>query len=558
MNKNLYRIVFNQARGLMMAVAEIASARGKGTSNANSLGVTRGNALQVQFAKLKLLPLATQLACGAVLLFAPIVQAQIIPDAAAPGNQRPTVISAPNGVPLVNIQTPSAAGVSRNTYSQFDVQRQGVILNNANTITNTQLGGFVAGNPNLVGGTARVILNEVNSSNPSQLRGYIEVGGDRAQVIVANPSGITCDGCGFINANRATLTTGTPILNGGSLDGYLVQRGAITIEGAGLDGSQANFTDIISRAVQVNAGIFAQELKVTAGANQVSADLSQITPIAGVGSAPAFAIDVAQLGGMYAGKITLIGTEAGVGVRNAGTIGASAGEVLVTVDGRIENSGRINSTSHTRIVTKINIDNSGTITAQGNTTLAATGAASQIVNSTNAVLGAGINADGSLAGSGDLTINATQSAQIHGQSLSGGNQSISAGTLDLSDGQNSSRNLALSATSGDINAINARITVAQALTANTPGALNTNAAILSANQLDLNAGSLSNVKGEIVQTGTGDTSLNLSGTLDNNQGRIAVNSRNLGLTAQTLANTDGAIEHASSGKLALIVGLHIP
>ncbi len=105
-------------------------------------------------------------------------------------------------MPLVNIQTPSAAGVSRNTYEQFDVQTQGVILNNSRTNVATQLGGWVQGNPWLARGTARVILNEVISANPSQLMGYVEVAGSSAQVVIANPAGVTCNGCGFINASR--------------------------------------------------------------------------------------------------------------------------------------------------------------------------------------------------------------------------------------------------------------------------------------------------------------------------------------------------------------------
>ena len=80
---------------------------------------------------------------------------------------RPTVLVAPNGVPLVNIQTPSAAGVSRNIYNQFDVQRNGVILNNCRTTAQTQLGGRVQGNPWLASGPARIILNEINSGNPT-------------------------------------------------------------------------------------------------------------------------------------------------------------------------------------------------------------------------------------------------------------------------------------------------------------------------------------------------------------------------------------------------------
>ena len=199
MNKHLHRIVFNAARGTRMVVQETARSCGKAGSGAI------GAVLSVA-------------ALAGALMSAPL-HAQIVADPGAPGRQRPTVLAAPNGVPLVNIQTPSAAGVSRNTYSQFDVQRNGVVLNNSRTNAPSQLGGWVQGNPWLAGGSARVILNEVNSANPSQLRGYVEVAGPRSEVIIANPAGIQVDGGGFINASRATLTTGTPQFGAqGSLD----------------------------------------------------------------------------------------------------------------------------------------------------------------------------------------------------------------------------------------------------------------------------------------------------------------------------------------------------
>jgi len=199
--------------------------------------------------------------CSLPVVFAFIVfsvHAQIVADPNAPGVQRPTILTAPNGVPLVNIQTPSAAGVSRNGYRQFDVNGEGAILNNSRGSAQTQLGGWVAGNPWLVGGSARVILNEINSVNPSHLNGYVEIAGSRAELVIANPAGIACDGCGFINAHRATLSAGAPIINNGALTGYRIADGAINIHGAGLDARDANYTDLIARSVQVNAGIWAQ------------------------------------------------------------------------------------------------------------------------------------------------------------------------------------------------------------------------------------------------------------------------------------------------------------
>lgn len=356
MNALRYRLVFNRTRGAFMAVAECAPARSK-TPQGKRLAtrsVPNGPAL----ARLAPATFAVLLALGAQFASIPQAHAQIVAYKAAPASQRPTILSAGNGVPLVNIQTPSAAGVSRNTYEQFDVATQGAILNNSRGNAQTQLGGWVQGNPWLAAGAARVILNEVISANPSQLLGYIEVAGSPAQVVIANPAGVTCNGCGFINASRGTLTTGTPVLGSGNLDGYRVEGGKIRIEGSGMDASQTGYTDLIARAVEINAGLWAQTLNVTTGTNLVSADISQATPIPGSGAAPAFAIDVAQLGGMYAGKITLVGTEAGVGVRNAGQIGAGIGDLAVTVDGQLINTGLING-GNTRLAATT-LDNLGT------------------------------------------------------------------------------------------------------------------------------------------------------------------------------------------------------
>ncbi|MCB5183820.1 hemagglutinin repeat-containing protein [Methylobacillus gramineus] len=370
MNKHCYRLVFNRARGLMMAVAEHASAANRSTRAYSRRHPISSDHMAhfVVLAGISRLQLSLMLILGTALIVPYPVLADIIADPSAPGNQQPIISNTANGLPLVNIQTPSAAGVSRNTYSQFDVNAQGAILNNSNTNAETQLGGWVQGNPLLAGGTARVILNEVNSSNPSILNGFIEIAGSRAQLVIANPAGISCNGCGFINANRATLTTGTPILNSGNLLGYRVGGGNISFSGNGMDARQVNYTNIISRAVQVNSGIWANDLNITTGSNQVNIDSngnqSSVTAIApSAATPPAFAVDVAALGGMYTGKIHLIGTEAGMGVRNAGHIGASVGEVVVTVDGQISNSGTLAAHTDIHITTNHGMQNAGSINA---------------------------------------------------------------------------------------------------------------------------------------------------------------------------------------------------
>lgn len=302
-----------------------------------------------------------------LLLVACTAQAQIIADPNAPGRQRPTILAAPNGRPLVNIQTPSPAGVSRNTYSQFDIDGNGAILNNSRNPTQTQLGGWVNGNPWLATGPARIILNEVNSNDPSRLFGPVEVAGPRAQVVVANPSGITCNGCGFINASRVTLTTGRPVFGAqGSLDAWRVTGGTVSIDGRGMNASDANTADILARHVQINADLWAQYANVVAGAAQTQVDangaIGTSTPLASTEKRPDYLVDVAAVGGMYANHIFMRGTEAGLGaVRNDGNLIAS-GDIAITADGQLVSRKLLHADGKLQIQTE-SVENSGQISA---------------------------------------------------------------------------------------------------------------------------------------------------------------------------------------------------
>lgn len=243
-----------------------------------------------------------------------------------------------NGVPIVNIAAPNGSGLSHNQFSDYNVGREGLILNNATGRTqSTQLGGIILGNPNLQGRAVSTILNEVTGSNPSHLRGFTEVAGQGARVIVANPHGITCNGCGFINTPRVTLSTGKPILDGnGQVRSYQVDGGAIAIEGTGLDARNVDRFELITRSAKVNAKLHAKQLDIVTGRNDVDANTLKATARASDGSAaPSLAIDRTALGGMYAGAIRLVGTEKGVGVRLAGDMAVDAGDLDIDASGKL-------------------------------------------------------------------------------------------------------------------------------------------------------------------------------------------------------------------------------
>ncbi len=254
--------------------------------------------------------------------------------AVATGNT--TLNQAGNGVPIVDIATPNGAGLSHNLYQDFNVGQAGVILNNATgQLTQTQLGGLIQNNPHLEGLAANLIINEVVGANPSQLQGYLEVAGQQAGVVVANPNGLTCDGCGFINTPNVTLSTGKPVLDvQGQLQALDVKQGTLTVGGKGLDATRQASVDLVARAVQLNGALHGQTVNVVAGANKVDRQTGEIVAQAGNGPAPEVAIDTAALGGMYAGKIRLVSTEQGVGVNLANVV-AKQGDLTLDANGRV-------------------------------------------------------------------------------------------------------------------------------------------------------------------------------------------------------------------------------
>lgn len=234
----------------------------------------------------------------------------IMPDPKAEARHQPQVEETANSIPLVNITAPSSGGVSRNEYETFNVPDKGAILNNSYTLSKTELAGYVQGNNNMAERPAKIIVNEVTGAGSTSMDGFLEVAGNRADVVIANPNGITVNGGGFINTGKAFLTTGKPVYDGEDhLQRFDITGGDILIEGKGLGGKETESLAILSRAVKINAGIWAKDLHITTGANTVDAKTLEASAIEGKGGRPAFALDTAAIGGMYAGRITLVGTE---------------------------------------------------------------------------------------------------------------------------------------------------------------------------------------------------------------------------------------------------------
>lgn len=436
---------------------------------------------------------------GLLVLQPVLLQAQqLTPDVNAPIGNQPGIGAAPNGVPLVDIVTPNGQGLSHNKYGDFNVGTPGLILNNHNGEFGTsKLGGVTPGNANLKNsGPANVILNEVTSGSRSSLLGPTEVFGGRADVIIANPNGITCDGCGFINTPRATLTTGTPDIDGtGKLSGFTVQGGDVTFGSKGGnfasgDGAVDLF-DIVSRRIQIDGPINGKNLRLTAGRQKFDYATGEATALSGADDAGEFAIDGSALGAMQADRIKIVVTDKGAGVRMRNDMAANAGELTLSADGKISlgnASGRdgvsVQSKSRQVEAKKITSKKKVVVKADKGITLEAVSADEDVI------LG---NGEGLLSVAGDVAslgnIELTSSgAIVTGNVAAGKNASLQAGQ-GIAAGQVIADGAAnLTAASGNIALSGTAKAGGSALTMTaTSGAISA-ASLVSFNNMTLNAG----------------------------------------------------------------------
>ncbi len=376
-------------------------------------------------------------------------------DPAGPLAFRPQIGVSGGGAPVIAITAPNQAGLSHNQYQRFDVDAGGVILNNSQIAGNSLIGGPVTANPNLQGRPALTILNEVtHSGTPGQLNGIIEVFGSPAAVIVANPSGIFCNGCGVLNTGRFTLTTGVPnwidananasdFANAGQF-AYDVTGGSIAVEGMGIEGTVGRL-DLIGESLAIDAPLRAHYLDGSLSSITLAAGRQRFrqTDAGGVSSQPitnlgtgnlpgnlpgnnpaGYAIDATTLGAMRAGQIHILATEQGLGVNLAGPVAAFQQGIHLDSAGPVQ-------LRQLAAAGEIQLDSDGNLSIGQD--ISAGGAIH--INS-----GGSVNLIGGASAGGDLNLHSAGAIDVRGNLYSGGQVDMATpanlrldGTLDAVD-----------------------------------------------------------------------------------------------------------------------------
>ena len=426
----------------------------------------------------------------------------ILPDTKAPSDRQPLVQETANGIPLVNIAAPSAGGVSRNDYERFNVPEKGAILNNSYTLSKTELAGFVQGNANMAGGPAKIILNQVTSGHPTTMNGFLEVAGTKADVVIANPNGITVNGGGFINTGRAILTTGKPeySLDNQWKDIRVSNDAMIVIDGKGLNGEKADAIELYTRAAKILGQIKAETLQVTTGANVIDAKSGTATAIEGSGVKPQVAIDAADLGAMNAGRIFFVLNEENIPAKLQSAIEAQ--DLVIDSKGNLYHTGIIHTKDGATIRAK-DILNKGTIASGGHLSVTSEGTL------TNAKI---IGAEGH--------------AEIHAGDVV--NQSViaSEGHLAISSDRTITNENSRILANGDV-------TLAAKTLMD-----NQNGTIAAGGNLDVKTAELNNEQGNVTAYGNG--LLSSARKLDNTEGHVAANQA-LHVSSDKVINNKGTL-----------------
>ncbi|MDO3555823.1 filamentous hemagglutinin N-terminal domain-containing protein [Ralstonia pseudosolanacearum] len=505
-------------------------------------------------------------------------QAGAITDPTAPIRFTPTLTQttgANGGVPVINVTTPNASGLSYNLLRSLTVDGVGLILNNSLLGGGTLLGGNVTGNANLaVSGSASTILTQVTGTDPIRINGTVEVFGTPASVIFAAPAGVYTQGAGFTNTPRVTLSTGTPqFLNGSGANvafdqatavGFLVNSGRVQIDpaagstaGAGIEGT-VGAINLIGQTVGVNAPLFAgNQINVIAGNQQVAPVATgtgragsdwQVSGTGANGAANSasaqngLAIDATAFGAMTAGQIKLISTAQGLGVRAAGDLAANTSNVNIDANGDVS-VGNVYGHQNVGVTSTGTVTTTGTVKAQQDVALSANGdltvgGTAQAGNNLTLNAGGNLTGAGNLAAAKALTAVAGDSVKLTG-SLNATHLAVSA------QGQDGTGDVALGGSVSSPNTIT--LTAARDLSATGP--ITTNGDLQATAGRDIAIAGATQSSGATVLNAGRDIGVANMGSVAAGTTLSATTGRNLTVSGGTASGGDTTLT-ASGGTLA--------
>jgi hypothetical protein len=463
------------------------------------------------------------------------------------GSTNTKIDAAANSVPIVNIAQPNSSGLSHNKFVDYNVNQQGLIINNAtgnqNGIIQTQIGGLINENPNLKNsGSASIILNEVTSGNISQLNGYTEIAGKKADLILANPNGFVINGAGFINVDKLTLVAGSTNQSNANLTdlnfklsdkNYLLNNNflpKLVINGLGIDLENVNSTNLVANLMNIVSPIYASNNEVNFYAGDKNFNYFTKTVSSNVqennSSIDELAIDASNLGKIQAGRIFIIASKEGFGVKWSADLFSQRNGIIIDSFGNISYNNLVAENGDIQI-----ISHQGKITQNG---------VLQNKNSANSTI---LKAFGDIANYGQLiaagNINLETLSRFYNENsakiLSDANFVIKSINLVNLGTLAANKNLTITA---NLEIINSKELIAKE-NLNLTSLIVKNQNLFYGNDVNINVSSLENKNNFSIISAENNVNLNAI-SIDNSNGKIEAKNnfiiRNLTLNSVEIAN----------------------
>jgi filamentous hemagglutinin len=221
------------------------------------------------------------------------------------------------GVVHVEIAKPNANGTSYNAYNEFDVDNGGLIFNNNPTTGDemTQLDGYIQKNPNLDDNVeAKLIVNDVVGSKNTVIDGDIEIGGRKADLIIANKNGIVLNSGRLINVGKNAFVGKELVVKDGTFDEIL-----------GLNVNPTQDPTIPDRQLVNNRQEALDYLEKIFAYTDGEALVDE----------KSYATDASKVGSMYVGKTSIISNKKGNGINSKEEHFINFYEINITSSGQI-------------------------------------------------------------------------------------------------------------------------------------------------------------------------------------------------------------------------------
>lgn len=360
MNKNRYKLIFSQVKACFVPVAENIKST-KDNALSSNIAESQENSMDCEVAlnpiaaciKAELTPVQISPLFSwkniSFLLLTSIALPTFADSNAVVNGTQTTVIERPTttgkgNVLIIDIAKPEHDGVSDNRFSKFNVPN-GAVFNNSLKNDRSQLVGDLYGNKHFSNQSAKAILNQVSGAEMSKIQGALEVFGDRADLIIVNPTGIELNGVKTINTDRFVAAAANVTGNNRTLT--TSENGKVVIEEKGVATNGLSYFDVVAKtitqkgAVGLEAGTTDKDKKaanITFAAGSLEYDLTthNVTGKNQSVNDGTVAISGELAGAMHGKHIQFITTDTGAGVKHQGTILSENDINITTKDGNIE------------------------------------------------------------------------------------------------------------------------------------------------------------------------------------------------------------------------------